>query len=152
VSPKPNFSVQGRPVCAFLFWLYLLALVCLFVFISGTMRFSRYGLGASYLATHNHSACSSESEMKYDCPSINVRHTYVRERKHATHTGLAHRRDPCSPPVAECTAHCHAYRFEVRRDSSSVARTPTHNQSNAKQLCTQAITMVSEMTMTHEHN
>jgi hypothetical protein len=31
-------------------------LVCLFVFISGTMRFSRYGLGASYLATHNHSA------------------------------------------------------------------------------------------------
>jgi hypothetical protein len=30
--------------------------VCLFVFISGTMRFSRYGLGASYLATHNHSA------------------------------------------------------------------------------------------------
>jgi hypothetical protein len=31
-------------------------LVCLFVFISSTMRFSRYGLGASYLATHNHSA------------------------------------------------------------------------------------------------
>jgi hypothetical protein len=30
--------------------------VCLFVFISGTMRFSRYGLGASYLATQNHSA------------------------------------------------------------------------------------------------
>jgi hypothetical protein len=30
--------------------------VCLFVFISGTMRFSRYGLGASYFATHNHSA------------------------------------------------------------------------------------------------
>jgi len=28
----------------------------LFVFISGTMRFSRHGLGASYLATHNHSA------------------------------------------------------------------------------------------------
>jgi hypothetical protein len=30
--------------------------VCLFVFISSTMRFSRHGLGASYLATHNHSA------------------------------------------------------------------------------------------------
>jgi hypothetical protein len=31
---------------------------CLFVFIStrSTMRFSRYGLGASYLATHNHPA------------------------------------------------------------------------------------------------
>jgi hypothetical protein len=28
----------------------------LFVFISGTMRFSRYGLGASDLATHNHTA------------------------------------------------------------------------------------------------
>jgi hypothetical protein len=28
----------------------------LFVFISSTMRFSRYGLGASYLAAHNHSA------------------------------------------------------------------------------------------------
>jgi len=36
------------------------SIVCLFaylfVFISGTMRFSRYGQGASYLATHNHSA------------------------------------------------------------------------------------------------
>jgi hypothetical protein len=31
-------------------------MACLFVFISSTMRFSRYGLGASYLATHNHSA------------------------------------------------------------------------------------------------
>jgi hypothetical protein len=28
----------------------------LFVFISSTMRSSGYGLGASYLATHNHSA------------------------------------------------------------------------------------------------
>jgi hypothetical protein len=30
--------------------------VCLFVFISSTIRFSRYGLWASSLATHNHSA------------------------------------------------------------------------------------------------
>jgi hypothetical protein len=33
-----------------------MGLLCLFVFISSTMRFSRHGLGASYLATHNHSA------------------------------------------------------------------------------------------------
>ena len=41
-----------------------LFVVCLFVFISGTMRFSRYGLGASYLATHNHSAIVTRGDPK----------------------------------------------------------------------------------------
>jgi hypothetical protein len=55
-------SHVNSSVCIRLLWTYVGAcvememIVCLFVFISSTMRFSRYGLGASYLATHNHSA------------------------------------------------------------------------------------------------
>jgi hypothetical protein len=45
-------------------------LCLLFVFISSTMRFSGYGLGASYLATHNHSAVIPEVTLKSNSGSV----------------------------------------------------------------------------------